>query len=228
MEISNYTVTAGLKRPVRLVLASDLHNRPFRHIIDVISADTPDIIIIAGDLVDRTKPSAAQVNAVAFLEELCGIAPVYFSFGNHEKMINAPAVFNSSNAVILNDTAIKYRDINIGGLASAHGKKNNMPDLNFLEAFEKLDGFKILICHHPEYYPLYIRQKNIDLTLSGHVHGGQIRLFGKGIYAPAQGLFPKLTAGSYENRLFISRGLSNPVPVPRLWNDTELCYIKII
>lgn len=48
----------------------------------------------------------------------------------------------------------------------------------------------------------------IDLVLSGHAHGGQIRLFGQGLFAPGQGILPKYTSGVHEN-MIISKGLAN-------------------
>ena len=85
------------------------------------------------------------------------------------------------------------------------------------------------MCHHPEYYPRYVRQADIDLTVSGHAHGGQICLFGQGLYAPGQWLFPKYTAGFYDGqRLLVSRGLTNSTWVPRLWNPCELVLLQLL
>ena len=82
--------------------------------------------------------------------------------------------------------------------------------------------------HHPEYYDkyLYVYDNDIDLVLSGHCHGGQIRLFGRGLFAPDQGILPKLTKGVYK-KMIISAGLSNTAkPIPRLFNPTEIVYIS--
>jgi predicted MPP superfamily phosphohydrolase len=97
-----------------------------------------------------------------------------------------------------------------------------------LDAFSSVEGFKLLLCHHPEYYPRYIRERDIDLTLSGHAHGGQWQIVGRGIFAPGQGLFPRYTGGVYEGRLVVSRGLTNTVSVPRFGNPTELVRIHLL
>ena len=97
--------------------------------------------------------------------------------------------------------------------------------LSWLDHFCQEEGYKILLCHHPEYYPLYLKNRQIELVLSGHAHGGQIRIMGKGLYAPGQGLFPKLTSGIVDQRLVISRGLANNTLIPRLWNPEEIIYI---
>jgi predicted MPP superfamily phosphohydrolase len=114
-------------------------------------------------------------------------------------------------------------------------------------------GYRILLCHHPEYRDRYLRKLSaqsdgrgvpsagrndqaenldIDLILSGHAHGGQWRLYNPfkrqwiGVFAPGQGLWPRWTKGVYEGRLVVSAGLSNTVSVPRLFNPTEIVYIE--
>jgi len=92
-----------------------------------------------------------------------------------------------------------------------------------------IKGYKILLCHHPEYYERYIRGLDIDLTLSGHAHGGQIRIFGQGLFAPGQGILPQVTSGLYDGRLIVSRGLCNTAwPIPRLNNETELVMVELM
>lgn len=128
------------------------------------------------------------------------------------------------------------QEITVGGLTSAfynkcefYDPKENMkivPNLEWLNEFEKQDGYKILLDHHPENYELYTKDMNIDLILSGHNHGGQIRLSGKGVYARNQGFFPNYDGGMFDNKLVISRGLSNTMPFPRLLIQQSL-YIYI-
>ena len=78
----------------------------------------------------------------------------------------------------------------------------------------------------PEYYERYLSGRELSLVLSGHAHGGQIRLFGRGLYAPGQGILPKLTEGVHFGRLIVSRGLSNNSVVPRVFNPPEIVYIR--
>ena len=99
-------------------------------------------------------------------------------------------------------------------------------DSEWLEDFVRQEGYKILLCHHPEYYPRYLKGHDIPLILSGHAHGGQIRIFGQGLFAPDQGIFPRLTSGVKDDRLVISRGLANRQWVPRLFNPTEIVYVS--
>ena len=108
------------------------------------------------------------------------------------------------------------------------------PETAWLREFEQQEGVKILLCHHPEYWSLrepYLNRHRIDLVFSGHAHGGQIRIFGRSIFAPAQGFLPQYTGGVHKGpygRLVISRGLSNTVRlIPRIGNPTEIVYILL-
>ena len=97
-----------------------------------------------------------------------------------------------------------------------------------------LDAVNCLFCFCPLYSiadcggnPKYIKDLPVDLTLSGHAHGGQWRFFGKGIFAPGQGIFPKYTKGVYENRLIVSSGLGNQTVVPKINNPPEILKVNI-
>ena len=108
----------------------------------------------------------------------------------------------------------------------------------FLDKMEQEEGYKILLNHHPEYFALcepFLKERKIDLIVSGHAHGGQIRFYSfrkkawQGILSPNQGLLPQYTSGVHEGpygRMVITKGLANTVrPIPRLFNETEIVYI---
>ena len=114
--------------------------------------------------------------------------------------------------------------IHIGGLATRY-------DLDWMHAYASKPGYKILICHHPEYYRRYIKDTEwdtFDLIVSGHVHGGQWRIGRHGVLAPGQGLFPKYCYGCYDKKLIVSAGLSNTACIPRFGNPTELVMIHAV
>ena len=105
----------------------------------------------------------------------------------------------------------------------------------WLDDFTRQEGYKILLCHHPEYWALrepMIRDKKIDLVFAGHAHGGQWRILSHGIFAPYQGFFPKYTSGVHcgpYGRMIISRGMSNPYrALPRWGNPGEIAYIALV
>ena len=69
---------------------------------------------------------------------------------------------------------------------------------------------------------------SIHLFLSGHCHGGQIRVCGRGIFAPGQGLFPRYHHGVYEGRLVVSAGCSNTASIPRWGNEPEVVVVRFV
>lgn len=160
-----------------------------------------------------------------FLKEARKIAPIVYSRGNHEKEMEEEdyQFFKEQDIIFLDnqdvELTIRGRTISIGGLSTT-------VDELWLESFSKKEGEKILMMHHPEYYEEVLVSKNYDLILSGHAHGGQIRIGKQGIFAPGQGLFPKYTKGLYDENFVISTGCSNTSYVPRIGNPKEILDIK--
>lgn len=176
----------------------------------------------------KKKPSHSE-NAYVFLKEAGKIAPVYYSVGNHEWYFTDEdyRVFRENDIRLLDNQDAAFHapegDILIGGLSTRY-------DLDWLETFSEKPGYKILLCHHPEYYSRYIKgteRDNFDLILSGHVHGGQWRIFGRGVFAPGQGFFPKYSHGIYDGKLIVSAGASNTIEIPRFGNPCELVMIEL-
>ena len=92
------------------------------------------------------------------------------------------------------------------------------------------DVFKILLAHRPKMFPLY-SEYGFDLVLSGHAHGGQVRLpFADGLIAPNQGFFPEYTSGEYKRgncTMIVSRGLGNSIIPQRLFNHPEIVVLTL-
>jgi predicted MPP superfamily phosphohydrolase len=89
--------------------------------------------------------------------------------------------------------------------------------------------FHLVLSHRPEKLIAYAAA-GVDLALTGHAHGGQIRLFGLGLYAPEQGIFPKYTRGIYSSRrtkMIVSAGLGNTKYALRLFNPRELVAVTL-
>lgn len=237
MHITRYRFKAPVSRSLRAAFVADTHDKPYKKIAAAIRENKADVILFTGDMVyahdDRIE------RGFDMLAEFVSIAPTFMSLGNHE----GGAVMLVRNKCrelgvhLLEEEYIDFEGINIGGLTSGyiedssgreenHWRKTPEPDLHWLKEFASIDGFKLLLNHHPEYYPEYIKELDIDLTLSGHAHGGQCRLFRRGLFAPGQGLLPKYTSGLYDGRLIVSRGLANNAPpIPRLFNSKELIFI---
>ena len=90
--------------------------------------------------------------------------------------------------------------------------------------------YTVLLSHRPELFDVYVAN-NVDLVLTGHAHGGQIRLpFIGGLVAPGQGLFPKYDAGLFERddtQMIVSRGLGNSIFPVRINNRPHLVVITL-
>ncbi len=236
MELITYRIPKKIDRAYRIALIADLHDRPVSALECALAAQKPDFIAICGDLVDGTI--AASMHAPAFMKFCAETAPTFYSIGNHDRFIGQAdlAMLTKLGITVLDDAEMQFKGLRIGGLTSggmgsrhAVSPKEQRPNLKWLSSYSKGDGFKLLLCHHPEYYESYLKKTTVDLILSGHAHGGQIRFLGRGLYAPGQGLFPKYTSGVYDNRLIVSRGLSNTGgPIPRLFNKTELVIVELI
>ena len=244
-----------LSCPFSLALLADFHNGDPYPILHSLERNRPEVITIAGDLVFDDNPGPKEY---ALLCGCAGIAPTFVSIGNHEWLLTAEDLekIDTSGVILLHDRWTRYRNTVIGGLSSAYytayqavraahpeagdypipmrklRRRRLYPAVDWLDDFERQDGYRILLCHHPEYYPQYLKGRPIDLILAGHAHGGQWRFrlpFSQksfGIFAPGQGLFPRLTSGVKDGRMVISRGLSTPIRIQRINNEPEIVYIR--
>ena len=244
MKITKYALSApssvsGLK----IAVASDLHNAPHAEVIAALRKERPDVILIPGDLMDDEHLRDPKSSGYRFLRLCQSIAPTFYSLGNHEigcyhkgnpwrhpvpislqKRIKDRIL--ATGVTLLDDESVLWNGIRICGLTSGINREKNSPSIAAVRRFAKESAPRILLCHHPEYFYPYIQKTGIELTVCGHAHGGHWRFFGRGVYAPGQGLFPKYTAGVLENRCVISRGLANHTWIPRICNEPELVIIR--
>ena len=174
----------------------------------------------------RQKHDVKKENAYRFLMEAGKLAPVLYSLGNHELYLTDEdrAVMDAAGVHLLNNSSVVIGGSLFGGIPSK--QTSGKIDEEFLNSFSEAGGYKVLLCHHPEYYEK-IKQYNIDLMLSGHAHGGQIRICGQGCFSPGQGLLPRYTKGVVEGRLVVSAGCSNTASIPRFGNPCEVVVVKI-
>ncbi|MGG0655510.1 metallophosphoesterase [Rummeliibacillus pycnus] len=239
LQITKYSIVVK-KLPkkmegLRIVQISDLHHAQFgdnqEELIQKVSEQKPDLILITGDLVDRYNYDLERsLNAV---KGFVKIAPVYYVIGNHEVSINdvehiktrmtelgVHVLSNHAEDFTMNGATIQL----VGIDDPLNGKTTDeMLDL----ALKNVDTFKfqILLAHRPEYYKNY-EQHGVDLTFNGHAHGGQIRIPGLGGLVDHQfNLFPAHIDGVEQiNGMtqIISRGLGNSRGMIRVNNRPEI------
>ena len=228
MKITEYNVSANNNKIIAII--SDYHDNVGQEIFNILNKNCPDIICLVGDII-HNKCLSESFNATNLLRNCAKIAPTFYSFGNHESYLKESELVDiiKLGVVPLDNAAVQIGDINIGGFSSfEYGDASKQDRIRWLDEYESLKGYKILLCHHPEYYSKCLKNRDIDLIIAGHAHGGQIRIFGKGIFAPGQGVFPKYTKGIYDNKLVVSAGIANTGGIiPRLFNEPELVYVEI-
>lgn len=250
LQISNYSITNN-NFPVefnnyKIVQISDFHNtkskRLARDLVKEIKNQKPDIIVLTGDLIDANKEHMDI--SIDFIKEINNTAPIYFVTGNHEASINDYSELKNkleeNNVTILdNESQVikkKSSEINIIGINDPTMKHSHYEtDENIIE-FEldsidyNKDNYTILLSHRPELFEIYV-DNDINLVLTGHAHGGQIRIpFIGGLIAPNQGLFPKYTNGKIEQddtTMIVSRGIGNSILPFRINNRPELVLITL-
>lgn len=232
---------------IKIAHISDVHKRRFgknnSRICRLIRRENPDIVFITGDLVSRKERNFST--AENMLAGLCEIAPVYMIYGNHEQTLPAEmkkeflkVIRRTGVKILANNSAeteINGRKLHIFGLAESHrvyrnGRSyRNLAEITSGEMNNLLgqcpDGETILLAHNPFFAEAY-SQWGAEYTLSGHVHGGVIRIFGKGILSPERKLFPPYSKGVYEidgMKLLVSGGLGKF----RLFNPPEIVIYKI-
>ena len=247
MKKTFYTLS-GSKFIERLTFAliSDLHGGDPSEAIGALRAERPDYILLAGDIFERLDGEGGEKyeNGLTLLAEAAKIAPTFYATGNHEdggvrswqgkwKHTVKERLYHSrcrediekSGVIFLEDGFVLKNGIAFGGLMSGIINEGQEPDVSWMDRFCGVDAPKVLICHHPEYYEKYLKDRDIDLIVSGHAHGGQWRFFGRGVFAPGQGLFPKYTRGLHGGNFVISTGLKKGM-IPRFFNPTEVVFIK--
>ena len=236
---------------VRIVAVTDLHSHIYgkdqQPLIDMINKQQPDIIALVGDIADDEEPDDGTH---LLLEGISGIAPAYYVSGNHEywsdnydriknmmESYGVTVLDNESEDIIVNGTRLCISGVDdpymFDYTEDADYLEMGDEDELFQHRFANLDDgvLNVLLAHRPELIELY-RQYGFDLILSGHTHGGQIRLplLINGLFAPDQGWFPKYAGGRYDiggKTLIVSRGLSFNDLVPRVFNPPEVVVVDI-
>ena len=244
-----------LTAPIRIVHLTDLHNRSFgednARLVSLVAQQKPDLILMTGDMINGREPETDV--ATRLVEQLTAVAPVYFSYGNHEIThrsefdVDIRALFEEVGATVLErayvDVTVNGQALRLGGmygyalpekyLRTGEAKQR---ECEFLKDFQDTQAYTVLLAHLPT---CWIQNDNLDVwqidcVLSGHEHGGQIRLpFLGGLYAPDQGLFPGRSSGIYASQdgssvMVLSRGLGSGVGVPRFNNVPEIVVVDIV
>ena len=254
--LERWTTEGSGDTELRVAVLADLHASSFGEenqlLAEQVLAQQPDLIIMAGDMLDEQMAHCDDL--LALVEQLALVCPVYYGLGNHERdyVESYPQLLDQltqAGAVVLEesyvDTVIGGREIRIGGMY-AYGFFSQDPDklaqmsasqqktYGFLQEFQATDACKVLICHRPDSFIFNNAGTlwDVDLVISGHVHGGQVVVpFLGGLWAPDQGWWPDYVQGLHrcgQVWVAITTGLgSQTESLPRFNNPPEILIMDI-
>lgn len=226
---------------------SDLHNTEFGsgngELLELLRQAQPDIIVITGDLIDYHRTDIPL--ALEFVRQAVTIAPCYYVTGNHDPNIGIDKyrvlesgllaagvhVLNDERYYLVRDAQTLtiagigdpvYSDL-VGGIGNAMFPPG-------IQELTEAGDYTVLLCHRPEFLERYA-MADVELVLTGHAHGGQIRLpLLGGLWAPNQGALPEYTSGLYtmdDTTMVVSRGLGNSLFPLRVNNPPEVVLVEL-
>lgn len=242
-----------ISKPVKFTVLADLHDRKYgeqnEKLLQAIEDERPDAVLVAGDML--TALNEREKVAEALIGKLARKYRIYYGLGNHEaKMRWGREKFGdryetyldeikAAGAKVLVNEYLEMEEcpIRIYGLDLEHMyykrfKQTPMADAYVESKLGQADEkyYNILLAHNPMYFEQYAKWQP-DLVLSGHVHGGLVRLpFLGGVIAPNLHLFPKYDGGLFEedgSTMILSRGLGIHSVEFRMWNPAELVVVEI-
>lgn len=228
----------------RIVVLSDLHGAEFGEdnadLFETVAEQAPEYIFYLGDLEDKYRgpePGFAETVAAG----LSAIAPTYYVTGNHEWAIgDVPELkerLEAQGVTVLSNSFVTLErngdTVVLAGIDDPNGYADQKPpETVAAEVYAACgDPFWMLLAHRNDHFEAQYSLLGADLVLSGHGHGGIIRLpFTDGLLSTDRTLFPSYTAGLYEangSALFVTRGLGNSGPSFRLFNRPEVAVVAL-
>ncbi len=230
----------------KIVHLSDIHGHEYgqgnEKLLALVAEQEPDLIVVTGDLIDQ-KGQLEMIPALA--KGLSAIAPTYYVTGNHEWAVGTGAVKELKSLLsqygvkpLSNQYEILERDgarIVLAGVDDPNGYADQTtPEELYAWIQGEAPGlFTVLLAHRNDHFGQYANA-GYDFVLSGHGHGGIVRLpFVGGLIGTDRRFFPEWTSGIYtvgDSTLFVSRGLgNNTVPFKgfRIFNRPELAVVTL-
>ena len=238
----------------RYVFLTDLHDKEFgknnERLMEAIRAAKPDAVLIGGDMMVAKGKGDLSVS-LRFLEQLTKEFPVYHANGNHEmRLRDETDIYGDKYRVyrkklwemgvtfLSNSQTSLSEDIDLYGLdLKADYYEPGYPKMDhgyMSQVFEKPnpDKFNLLLVHSPMYFKEYT-EWGADLTLSGHFHGGTIRIpYLGGLMTPQYQFFFPWCAGLFKGKngrkLLVGRGLGTHSINIRLNDKPQVVVVDIL
>lgn len=247
LTLRTYTVASPkLTAEVRLAVVTDFHSSDNADdVVAMVASCAPDAVLLVGDMFDDDIANRPTERTLSLMRQLSAQYPCYYVSGNHEAWTGemdalyqqteeaGVTVLRMSSGVL----TVRGQRIALCGIPDPYEMVfSGAPDTEeqLRQALEDVDSadFTVLLAHRPELLAKYA-QFPLDLVVSGHAHGGQVRIPGvlNGLYAPNQGWFPKLAGGAYTQdgtTLIVSRGLAVRTRLPRIFNRPEVVLVRCV
>lgn len=220
-------------KELRIVQLSDLHGRQLgkehKRLLKQVKSAHPDMICITGDLFGSREEYAMLPT---LLQGLCALAPTYYVTGNHEWQVKGlgqilEQMESMGVRVLRNEYEVIPWEgselilVGVDDPCGPYDQKSPQSLLKEIREKEGQDSTVILLAHRNDGLPLWA-QEGVALVLSGHCHGGVVRLpFVGGLFGPMRTFLPDYDAGLYrqgETSMFVSRGLGYSRVKLRLFN----------
>lgn len=245
--LRTYTVVSPkLTAEVRLAVVTDFHSSDNADdVVAMVTSCAPDAVLMVGDMFDDDIANRPTERTLSLMRQLSAQYPCYYVSGNHEAWTGemdalyqqteeaGVTVLRMSSGVL----TVRGQRIALCGVPDPYEMVlSGAPDTEeqLRQALEDVDSadFTVLLAYRPELLAKYA-QFPLDLVVSGHAHGGQVRIPGvlNGLYAPNQGWFPKLAGGAYTQdgtTLIVSRGLAVRTRLPRIFNRPEVVLVRCV
>ena len=245
--LRTYTVVSPkLTAEVRLAVVTDFHSSDNADdVVAMVASCAPDAVLMVGDMFDDDTQNRPTERTLSLMRQVSAQYPCYYVSGNHEAWTGemdalyqqteeaGVTVLRRSSGVL----TVRGQRIALCGIPDPYEMVfSGAPDTEeqLRQALEDVDSadFTVLLAHRPELLAKYA-QFPLDLVVSGHAHGGQVRIPGglNGLYAPNQGWFPKLAGGAYTQdgtTLIVSRGLAVRTRLPRIFNRPEVVLVRCV
>ena len=241
-----------------IVFLTDLHNKEFgeenSRLLETVRKVKPDAVLFGGDGMVAKRGNSDVRIPLALLTELAKEFPVYCGNGNHESRMlwkseiygeayenYRTALENAGIRYLSNEAADLDSDIRIYGLdlpKSAYlPRSGEIPEGLLKETLGEPDPekFCLLLAHSPLFFEEYAAW-GADLTLSGHFHGGTIRLpLVGGVMTPQYQFFYSRCAGYFElpgkgrekSRMIVGRGLGTHSINIRLNDKPQVVVVRL-
>lgn len=247
LTLRTYTVVSPkLTAEVRLAVVTDFHSSDNADdVVAMVASCAPDAVLMVGDMFDDDTANRPTERTLSLMRQLSAQYPCCYVSGNHEAWTGemdalyqqteeaGVTVLRMSSGVL----TVRGQRIALCGIPDPYEMVfSGAPDTEeqLRQALEDVDSadFTVLLAHRPELLAKYA-QFPLDLVVSGHAHGGQVRIPGvlNGLYAPNQGWFPKLAGGAYTQdgtTLIVSRGLAVRTWLPRIFNRPEVVLVRCV